>query len=704
MRLDLRQLVLTPSSLSSYIQDMRRECTRGFFLVAYPIIRWSIFAILSLSWTTEQAWADTAGETDFSLSKFARLKSVGLRDVRWTEGFWARRVALVHKNMVPGIWQTLQLRGNGAWYGNLRIAAGLEKGEFVGRNWSDGDVYKWLEGAALAYADQPSAHLDQLLDEVIGVISKAQAQDGYLSTNVQLTHKKRWSEPRNHEMYNLGHLFTAAVIHYRATGKPSLLEVAKRSADYLYRLFHTRPAALAHFSAPSNLMGIVELFRATRDPRYLELAQILVDMRGTQPGGSDQFQDRVPLRKETQAVGHAMHATYLYATAADLVAETGEQALLDALTRLWRNVTEKKMYITGAVGPLDPGLSPRRDIVVEAFGKDYELPNRYGYNETCANIGNAMWNRRMLAVTGDARYADIMELVLYNSVLSGMSLDGSRFFYTNVHRRFGNELPLLRNESLERWSSTLEPGAAQSYCCPVNLLRTLMKTSQWAYGISRDGVWVQLYGSSTLSTTLPQGDTVQLVQHTDYPWSGKIRFEIHKAPVGEMGIMLRVPGWAENATISVNGRPWSTTASPGVFYSVRRRWLPGDKVELTLPMPVRLIESHPYNEFTRGQVAVMRGPVVYCLESPDLPPGVRVDEIRLSMNTPLETRWHEDLLGGLMTIEGEAQYRSHSNWNAFLYRAIRPVPSPTVHVRLIPYYAWANRGVTHMTVWIPAGD
>lgn len=640
-------------------------------------------------------WGRAGGDPDLSSSPHARLKSIGMNDAEWTRGLWAERVRVSREVTLPGIWQTMQLRGNGAYFGNLRIAAGLEGGEFKGNNWSDGDVAKWLESAALAYGGTRDRELDRRMDEVIAVFTKAQAPDGYISTEIQVPHKERWTQPRDHELYNMTHLMSAAAAHYRATGKTNLLDVAKRAADYLYKLFSPRPARLAHFGAPSNVMGVMELYRATRDARYLELARILVDLRGSAMGGSDQFQDRVPLRKETNATGHAMHATYLFATAADVYAEDGDQSLLDAVTRLWRNVVSRKMYITGAVGPLDPGLSPHRDIMAEAFGRDFESPNREGYNETCANIGNALWNRRMLAITGEARYADAMELVLYNSMLSGIGMDGNSFFYANTHRRFADELPLMRNESPVRWKTTMDPGSAKSYCCPPNVLRTILKTANWAYSVSPGAVWVNLYGGSTLKAP------VLLTQESDYPWNGAVRITFGQASQGELALMMRIPAWADSATIHVNGKPFSTPARPSSYAEVRRKWSKGDVVELNLPMAARLVQSHPYQEFTRNQVAVMRGPLVYCLESPDVPPGMRVDELGIPAGVQLKPRWDAKLLGGVMTMEGNFRRTRNGDWSNMLYRTFRPSAAEAAAVRLIPYYAWANRGLSHMTVWIP---
>ena len=369
--------------------------------------------------------AQPGGITATGASPHAKMKSVDIQAVHWTHGFWKDRFDLANRVMIPSMWQSLQVPNNGASFRNLRIAAGLEQGSFESTNWSDGDVYKWLEGVAHVYAITRDPALDRSMDEVISVIGKAQAPDGYISTQIQLTDRKRWSDMKFHETYNMGHLFTAACIHHRATGKDSLLKIARKTADYLYGVFQPRPAEMAMLDFnPSQIMGLVELYRTTRERKYLDLANTFVGMRGSVKGGSDLNQNRTPLRRETEAVGHAVTACYLYAGAADVYEETGETALWTALDRIWSNVVTGKMYLTGAVGALHQGVSSHNDPVHEAFGKSYELPNRTGYNETCANIANAMWNWRMLQATGDSRYADVMERVFYNSMLSGMSLSG----------------------------------------------------------------------------------------------------------------------------------------------------------------------------------------------------------------------------------------------------------------------------------------
>ncbi|MFW6163472.1 MAG: glycoside hydrolase family 127 protein, partial [Planctomycetota bacterium] len=497
----------------------------------------------------------------------------------------------------------------------------------------------------------------------------------------------------------MGHLLTAACIHHRATGKDSFLAVARKLADYLYGVFQPRPKRLALYGwNPSNIMGLVELYRETDEKRYLKLADIFVTMRGSAPAPKgerhpgDQNQNHVPLREETKAVGHAVTAAYLYCGAADVVAETGDQELMAALDRIWHNVTERKMSVTGGIGALHHGVSERGDKVHEAFGPDYHLPNRSAYNETCANIANAMWNWRMLALTGDATYADVMERVLYNSMLSAWGLDGRSYFYTNTLARGGPDVPLLRNDTPRRWE------VFRCYCCPPSVARTVAKLGAWAYSRADDGLWVHLYGGNTLATKLPDGSPLKLTQTTDYPWDGKISIVIEETQGGEFALRLRIPGWADGATVRLNGEPVDEEARPGSYATLRREWRAGDRVELSLPMGVQLMAAHPLVEACRGKVAVMRGPVVYCLESPDLPEGVRLAQIAVPGDIALTPRHEPELLGGVTVLEGEAVVRAIGD---ALYREATPARRRTARIRLIPYYAWANRGQSEMAVWLP---
>ncbi|OUC08851.1 hypothetical protein RY27_06495 [Litorilinea aerophila] len=641
-------------------------------------------------------------------SPHARMSPMGPGTVRWTEGFWADHFARVRSQMIPAIHRALNDPDNGAVLSNFYVAAGLQEGGHQGTFWSDGDCYKWMEAIihVLGVVDDPE--LDRLLDELIDVIARAQEPDGYICTQVQLTDKGRWQAPQFHELYNMGHLITAACAHHRVTGKENFLQVARKLADYLYQVFQPRPPELANFGwNPSNIMALVDLYRITGETRYLELAQTFVDMRGSAPktpgrqqddrggGGTDQIQDRIPLRQETEAVGHAVTATYLYSGAADVYMETGEQALLEALQRIWLDMTTRKMYITGGVGTHHHAVSKRGDRIWEAFGLDYQLPNATAYNETCANIGNAMWNWRMLRITGEARFSDIMELVAYNTLLSGVSMDGTHFCYTNPLRWYGAEHLLLSQDAPTRWHTF------HCYCCPPQVARTIAQLHEWAYSLSPEGLWIHLYGGNTLETSLDGTSSIRLKQETNYPWDGYIKITLTAVPTHPMALMLRIPGWATGATLRVNGEHWAEQPQPGTYAVLKRSWSPGDVIELDLPMEPRLVKAHPKVEEAANHVAIMRGPVVYCLESVDLPPAVSMDEIYIPRDVRPVVRYDEELLGGLATLELDAWVIHGPPWDGQLYRILGGESRQPVQVRLIPYYAWNNRGETQMTVWLP---
>ncbi len=656
-------------------------------------------------------FSTVANDEGIHCSPFAKFQCIRLADARWTEGFWADRFNVCHKTVLPAMKEALLDPENGASLINFRIAAGLESGKHVGTNWSDGDCYKWLEAMARVYAVTRDPALDQEMDYWIDLIARSQEPDGYICTQIQLDPAKtRWERRQNHELYNMGHLLTAAAVHYHATGKTTFLEVAKKLADYLYKVFSPRPKELGHFPwNPSNIMGLVDLYRVTGDPRYLELAGIFIDMRGSvpylkgpvtdpklwDPTPGDQTQDRVPLRRESYAVGHAVTGGYLYGGAADVVAETGEEPLFQALLRIWGDVVYRKMSIHGGIGAHHHTVSIRNDQVHEAFSLPYELPNRNAYNETCANIANGMWNWRMLRLTGEGRYADIMELVLYNSMLSGMSIDGTRFRYTNPLARL-HGVERGTHDTLERWKTF------RSYCCPPNVARTLASVQTLAYGVSTDAIWIHLYGGGTLHTKLPGGGEVRLTQQTRYPWEGNITINLHQVAAELATVMLRIPGWASHATIKVNGSPIEQKPQPGTYSPLRRPWAAGDIIELELPMEVRLMEANPLLEAAHGRVAVMRGPLLYCLESDDLPPGIDIRNVALRRGAEWTVRFEPDLLGGVVVLETEGLLWPGKPWDdVHLYRPMEKGPPQSVTLRMIPYYAWNNRTPGEMLVWLP---
>jgi DUF1680 family protein len=645
------------------------------------------------------------------IGKYRKLHILPVGAVKWTTGFWAQRFALVNETTLPSMRKAMHDPTNGAVFSNFYVAAGLEKGKHEGTNWSDGDCYKWMEAVIHIYGITREARLDATLDDLIAVIAKAQDPDGYICTQVQLTDKERWQNTSHHELYNMGHLMTAAVIHHRVTGKTNFLDIAVKLADYLYDVFNPRPEELTHFGwNPSNIMGLVDVYRATSNEKYLELANIFVTMRGSVPlppvrsqqypefmkvsrdsDPGDQNQDRIPLREETTAVGHAVTATYLYCGATDVVAETGEEELLNALETIWEDMTKKRMYITGAVGTYHNGISKRGDRVHEAFGLEYQLPNASAYNETCANIGNAMWNWRMLGISGDAKYADVMEQVIYNSGLSPISIDGEHFCYTNPLRWHGAEHEVLSHDTPERWITH------NCYCCPPQVARTIARMQNWAYSLSDEGVWINLYGSNEITAAVA-GEVLQMKQETDYPWDGAVNLTMTQAPSAEFSFFLRIPSWAKKTEVYVNGEPIKVNS--GQYLEIKRLWQVNDEVRLCLDMEPRLVQAHPRVEEARNQVAVMRGPLVYCLESVDLPGNVRLSDVYIPRNVKLKPKFDTKSLGGVTVLRGKLRVVQRDHGDE-LYRVMENVSGKNLKTRLIPYFAWNNRGETEMAVWIP---
>ncbi|MEO0472844.1 MAG: beta-L-arabinofuranosidase domain-containing protein, partial [Bacteroidota bacterium] len=563
--------------------------------------------------------AQERGIINNSRSDYVSFKSIDIGDCRWTEGFWADKFQVAAAVMQP--YMASLLKGDiGHAYNNFKIAAGLKKGEHKGFWWHDGDFYKWIEASVYIYAINKDSALLTDLDKIITVIGKAQLENGYLSTPMIIKGIPPFSNRRYHELYNSGHLLTAACIHHRVTGQHNFLDIARKHADHLYDQFHPQPPELARFGFnQTQIMGLVELYRTTQDKKYLELAEIFINMRGKSkiehthgtkgyPIG-DMVQERVPLREETEAVGHAVLALYYYAGAADVYAETGEKALIEALDRLWDNVVNHKMYVTGAVGQAHHGASSRKDLIQEGFLGEYTMPNLNAYNETCANICNAMFSQRMLSIRGGAKYADVMELVLFNSALSGISLKGKSYFYSNPLRKIAGALDYDKMNT----EFPVRQSYLKCFCCPPNLLRTIVKSSAWAYSKTLNGISVNLYGGNELQTTLLDGSVLRLEQKTLYPWEGQVTITVKECKKEAFDILLRIPDWAGNTRITVNGATISGKILPRSFAKLKRKWRPGDVIRIEMPMDVQLMEGHARIEEVRNQVAIKRGPVVYCL-------------------------------------------------------------------------------------------
>jgi DUF1680 family protein len=643
------------------------------------------------------------------LSFAVPIQPVALNEVHWTSGFWAQRFEVCRAQTIPAMWEIMEGTKYSQFFQNFRIAAGLAEGRHRGAPFNDGDFYKWLEAASTILAVTNDPNLNQIIEQCVEIIAKAQRSDGYIHTPVLIAERsgsptlQPFQNPLDFEMYNMGHLMTAACVHHRVTGRNNFLAVARKAADFLCESFRSPTPELARNAiCPSHYMGIVELYRTTQDPHYLDLVKKLFAMRDLVMNGTDDNQDRIPFVQQTNASGHAVRANYLYAGAADLFLETGEPTLLLTLEQIWTNAVQEKMYVTGGCGALYDGASPdgskdQKSIarVHQAYGRNYQLPNLGAHSETCANIGNVLWNWRMFLATGEGRFMDTLELALYNSVISGVSLDGTNFFYTNPLRAL--EPPPVEL----RWKSKRVPFLS-SFCCPPNLARTIAESSGYAWSKSADGLWLNLYGANKLKTQLSDGSIVELSAETEYPWNGRVTIRIDACNASPFSLHVRIPDWAKNATVRVNGQVADVHLAPGKYCEIRRAWHSGDVIDLNLPMSPRLIEANPFVEENLNQIAVRRGPLVYCLESADFPSTrVSISDVSIPANIDLIARFDGNLLGGVVVLEGQALFCRTAGWKGQLYREFQPGPFEPIKVRLIPYFAWANRGSSEMTVWLP---
>jgi DUF1680 family protein len=666
--------------------------------------RISVILLLTVLWSSHLVAQNSLVNT--GKSPKAKLNSVGMSDVHWTKGFWAERFAVCRDAMLPQLWQTYTSKDICYSFQNFRVAAGLDTGRFRGPSFHDGDFYKTLEAVAAMYALTKNPKLEKWMDEAIDVIGKAQKPDGYIYTKNIIEQKKSGKEKMfddqlSFEAYNFGHLMTAACVHYRATGKTTLLNIAKKAADFLIGFYNSATPELARNAiCPSHYMGLTELYRSTNEKRYLDLVVHLINIRGTVEG-TDDNSDRAPFREMNRVAGHAVRANYLFAGVADVYAETGDETLMNTLNKMWSNVINTKMYVTGGCGALYDGVSVdgtsyKPDTVQkvhQSYGRDYQLPNFSAHNETCANIGNVLWNWRMFLLTGETKYADIVELALYNSVLSGVSMDGSKYFYTN---------PLAATTNYPyhlRWEGGRIPYISKSNCCPPNVVRTIAEVNNYIYSIGEKGLYINMYGGSTLTTELHDGTKIKLEQTTEYPWNGKIVITIKEATDKPVNIFLRIPGWSKGYSLSINGVYPKVKNRDGGFVIAGRKWNAGDKIELVFDMPATLIESNPMVEETRNQVTVKRGPVVYCLESSDLPQQ-KIFDVVIPSNIKLQPVAMKIADGNVMALTGEARLLDQNQWNNTLYKEVNTKLKP-INIKLIPYYAWANRGKTDMTVWLP---
>ncbi|MEZ3560390.1 MAG: glycoside hydrolase family 127 protein [Duncaniella dubosii] len=686
-------------------------------------------AIVSCAAISLSAFAQGGGLTDMSESKHAVMVNTPIGSVKWTGGFWGERFDVYSGTSLQSMWETWANPDVSHGFRNFEIAAGTCEGEHWGPPFHDGDMYKWLEAVAAVYAVNKDPKLDALMDKFIKQVVKAQRADGYIHTPVIIDERNRGVDTHAHhkeqtvigtkvgsadekgafanrlnfETYNLGHLMMAGIIHKRATGKTTLFDAAVKATDFLCNFYETASAELARNAiCPSHYMGVVEMYRETGNPRYLDLANNLINIRGLVENGTDDNQDRIPFRDQYNAMGHAVRANYLYAGVADLYAETGEEQLMKNLTSIWNDIVNRKMYVTGACGALYDGTSPDGTCyepdsiqkVHQSYGRPYQLPNSTAHNETCANIGNMLFNWRMLEATGDAKYADIVETALYNSVLSGVSLDGKRYFYTNP-LRMSDDLPYTL-----RWPKTREEYIS-CFCCPPNTLRTICEAQNYAYTVNDSTLWFNLYGDSELRTSLGKKRPLVVTQHTGYPYDGKVVINLVEVPKKQkLALKLRVPSWCDNATVAVNGVKEDVKVTPDSYITLDRTWKPGDEVTFDMEMKTKLLESNPLVEETRNHTAVKRGPLVYCLEGIDIEGGNALDDILIPADAKFTTK-DITIDGSRMTaLETEARLVDGGDWTGKLYREVGSADEK-VKVTLIPYFAWGNRDKSEMSVWLP---
>lgn len=630
------------------------------------------------------------------------VKPVPFTAVHFNDVFWAPRIEVNRTVSIPFAFEKCEQTGR---VSNFIQAAAVLRGETLKDKkippypFDDTDLYKVIEGASYALTVKPDPKLEAYIDSLIEKIAAAQEPDGYLypartidpANPHRWAGKNRWELERDdsHELYNFGHLTEAAIAHYQATGKRTLLNIALKWAELLDQTFGPGKQAIWPGHQITE-MALAKLYRASGDERYLKLAKFMLDVRGpdgSRGAGRTYNQSHKKVIEQTEAVGHAVRATYMYTGMADVAALTGDASYLRAIDAIWDDVVGKKLYITGGIGATGSG---------EAFGRAFELPNMTAYNETCAAIGNDYWNYRLFLLHADAKYIDVMERTLYNGLISGVSLDGKSFFYPN---------PL---ESAGQHQRSPWFGVA---CCPGNITRFMASVPGYVYAQQGDRLYVNLFVGSTGEVRLDNGRTVKLVQETRYPWDGAVKLTVNPDKAGPFTLNVRIPGWARNeavpsalyhfadqnieqATLKVNGKPVSLKLDKG-YTALNRTWKKGDVVELLLPMPVRRIAASDQVGADRGRVALQRGPLVYCAEWPDNPDG-RVRNLVLPDAAKLTAEFKPALLNGLTVIKGQALGLSLDAQGKLLKQE--------QEFTAIPYYAWANRGRGEMLVWIPNSE
>ena len=643
--------------------------------------------------TTTPPWRDQ-GILNLAKSPHAKLRNVPVHAVTFENGFWAQRREVNVNKSIPSMEKLLEANGR---MDNFRRLIGKSTATQRGPVYSDSDVYKWTEAAGFALQSGERPQLRAEVDRIAKDVVAAQQPDGYLNTYYVGDHAAQRMEPRaqqwGHELYNMGHFLQGAIAYYRATGDRTLLDAGIRFVnDFLLPNFGSGADKKPLFSGhPEMELALVELYRITGDKRQLDLAGYLL-------AGDSRIQVKpwdyvyhfcgTPFTARKHLEGHAVRAMYACCGATDYYLETGDATYWKTLNVLWKDLVSAQMYVTGGVGARSDG---------EAFGDPYELPNARAYGESCAAIGNMMWNWRMLAATGESKYADVMERALYNGINSGMSLDGTLYCYRNPLAFDPSGGDKIRNE----WYDTT--------CCPPNLERTFASLPGYFYSTSGEGIYLHFFDNSQLDWHLENGVGLKVRQKTNYPWDGGVEITVTPAEPTEFTFFLRIPGWTDTAQVNVNGKPVAG-ATPGQYLPIRRRWTAGDAVRMQLNMNPQLLEANAQVIENNGRVAVQRGPLVYCLEQIDQPEGVPLRDVALNLGPKSSAQFREefrnDLLGGIVLLRhaGAAYGESAEQGRLYFRYSSEPRKSQSVSLTFIPYYAWANRTATPMQVWTPVSQ
>ncbi|MDF0717111.1 glycoside hydrolase family 127 protein [Muricauda sp. 334s03] len=618
------------------------------------------------------------------------IEPVNIQNVKLKDEFWLPIIQRVQEKTIEYALAKCEEEGR---FDNFLIAGGEMEGEVKGEMpFDDTDVYKIIEGASNSLISAPNPKLETLVDSLVSIIKVGQESDGYLTTWrtinpakppaswVEVKEGKRWDGLfMSHELYNAGHLYEAAAVHYKATGKRNFLDIAIQNADLMVETFGDGEGKIN--AVPGHQIietGLIKLYQITGKEDYLKLSKYFLDNRGN-PENHELFgaysQDHLPVVAQDEVVGHAVRAVYMYAAMTDIAAIQKDTAYLDAVNTLWDNMVNKKMYVTGGIGAKHDG---------EAFGENYELPNLTAYNETCASIGNVYWNHRLHNLTGDVKYFDVIERTLYNGLISGLSLDGQQFFYPNALESDGvykfNQGACTRKDWFD------------CSCCPTNVIRFIPAMPGLIYSKTGNTLYANLYASNEANVELKDQD-VLVTQNTSYPWDGKVKFTVNPKQKGEFTIKFRIPGWSRNVVLpgdlyqyaskdetsnklSLNGEELDVVANNG-YFTVTRTWEPGDEVKLEFPMSVRKVIANPKVEEDKDKMSLGYGPIVYAVEEIDN--KGTFDAIQLTANEEFKVEMQAELLEGVNTISNEK-------------------------LTAIPYYTWSNRGIGKMKVWLPVQE